>query len=226
MALPVFDNATTYFFNDISDSRSFTTAGSDRLLLVMTVNRNAGGGTITGVTYNGVAMSQVGSMVEFFGANWEYRLWALVAPASGANALAIALDGAREVCAVVMSFNAVDQGAPYGTREDDGAADATADQILASFFGETDHGSAGLSFTSTGTGQTERTEGGAPRVWGTGATQNGPGTPVTASFSVAGESAVTSFGTFVLPINGITAGGGSNANLLSGKFGALLRGKI
>ncbi len=64
---------------------SHTCGGSDRLLLVLT----SGSGTLTGVTYNGVALTSLGSPgATAFGATSS--VWYLVAPATGTHTIACA----------------------------------------------------------------------------------------------------------------------------------------
>lgn len=62
---------------------SHTCSGSDRILFVSAFAPYPASGSTTGVTYGGVSMTKVDSNKPQ--ANWDYSLWYLVNPASGAN---------------------------------------------------------------------------------------------------------------------------------------------
>lgn len=87
---------------------SHTVAGDDRLLIVdsiATVN-------VSGVTYNGVAMTSITSVTDDAGR--IHRLWYLVAPATGANNVVITCDSSTAIRGTSASYTGVDQSSPIG----------------------------------------------------------------------------------------------------------------
>lgn len=96
-----------------------TTSGSNRLL-VCTLFLASGGGaaTVTGVTYNGVALTNKGS-VSPDSTNYA-NMWFLVAPASGSNSWVFSLDSSANTDHVVagcVSFTGANQTTPLGTAQ-------------------------------------------------------------------------------------------------------------
>lgn len=95
---------------------SHTTSGSDRLLIVGTMTQNA---DVSGVTYNSVSMTLIDTVDT--GAGYWGNMYALVAPATGANDIVISMgaDGCSGACtniaAGAVSLNAVNQATPLGT---------------------------------------------------------------------------------------------------------------
>ena len=75
---PTYVNAATHTF-------AHTCSGSDRLLWVHCWRRS--GDAVTGVTYNGVAMTSLGTeiLAQTTSGNAYLTLWYLVAPATGSN---------------------------------------------------------------------------------------------------------------------------------------------
>ena len=73
--------------NQTTATVSHTCTGSDRILFVQAIS-NDDGDTVTGVTYNGVAMTKIGSSVGVppAGSSSNFlSMWYLIAPATGAN---------------------------------------------------------------------------------------------------------------------------------------------
>lgn len=70
-----------------STSWSHTCSGADRYLFVYTTTNSAGG--VSGVTYNGVAMTKLASRSGDF-----MNLWGLASPSSGTNTISITGTGA------------------------------------------------------------------------------------------------------------------------------------
>lgn len=106
-----FDAATDLGFtlSGTSISANHTCTGSDRLLVVGTVG-NGGTDSITGVTYNGVAMTK-STNIQGGGGSRYATLWYLVAPATGSNSVVIS--GASGVIAgVAASYTGVNQSSP------------------------------------------------------------------------------------------------------------------
>ena len=95
---------------------SLTTSGSNRYLLVGLGTTTSI--TCTGITYNGVAMTEIGSAVDNTdsGANSRLYVFELIAPASGANDIVASFSGApAERTMFGLSFTSVHQTTPTGT---------------------------------------------------------------------------------------------------------------
>lgn len=102
-----FDSATAMTGNTSVTSKTFshTCSGSDRILFVISARQTAF--TITGITYNSVAMTQVGTKATSYGNTIE--LWYLVAPATGANNVVISVNSACNVTGGAISFTGASQ---------------------------------------------------------------------------------------------------------------------
>jgi hypothetical protein len=91
-----------------------TGSGSDRLLVVPIQIRGGGGGVVTGVTYNGVAMTAVDT--EAINASAHTVMFYLVAPATGSNTVSIAhtmvFPSGTHMVASATSLTGVDQSTP------------------------------------------------------------------------------------------------------------------
>lgn len=207
MATPVFDAAT---FGGTAGATSLTIAhtcsGTNRSLYVWTYARNLAVGDVTGVTYAGVAMTQIG--LTQADTNNDLKLWRLVAPATGANNVVVTNSGSRPMSACVLSLTDVDQTTPDGTVVQNGtlsvSSSLTDTQLLISGVGvENSAGPLPPQFTSTGTNQTERLDNyNGDRLYMSCADQFGTGT-VTASYTFA---TVADFsGIIAVPVN--VAGG-------------------
>jgi hypothetical protein len=109
---PNFDAAASSAYQPALSTYSFshTTTTNPNRILVVTVSVFAAG-TVTGITYNGVALTHQAAADV---ANGVYRseVWYLVAPATGANTVAVTLSGVSTSIANSLSYWNVDQGAP------------------------------------------------------------------------------------------------------------------
>jgi hypothetical protein len=87
-------------------------SGANRLLVVQIQIRGGGVGIITGVTYNGVAMTEV--TTEAISSSAHCTMWYLVNPASGSHTVSIAhsLTGSTHLVASATSLEGVDQTSP------------------------------------------------------------------------------------------------------------------
>jgi prepilin-type N-terminal cleavage/methylation domain-containing protein len=92
-----------------------TVSGSDRLMLVGVSMNNDGYETVTGVTWNGTALTLVGTEANDDDARVE--IWRLVAPSTGTHNVVVTFSAAleQEAHAGVMTFAGVDQTTPLGT---------------------------------------------------------------------------------------------------------------
>lgn len=115
-------------------SWSHTCTGSDLLLLVHS-GTNGTPVSTSGVTYNGVALTSRWSDSR----SWTAASgWSLVAPATGANTVAITLSAAEDTeFGQAISYTGVDQTTPHGTAQvANGASTAPAVPTLTSATGE------------------------------------------------------------------------------------------
>ena len=103
---------------------SHTCSGSDRLLVVTVEMRGGSGGVITGVTYAGVAMTQV--TTESISGSAHCTIWYLVAPATGSNTVSIShnLVGTTNFVASATSLTGVHQTNPLNAFNKAAASDA------------------------------------------------------------------------------------------------------
>lgn len=94
---------------------SHTCSGSDRLLHVSVGARHSGGtnNVVSGVTYNGVALTLVRGDEANFG-TFATSVWRLVAPATGANDIVVTFTGSIDTSgqAVGVSLTGVHQTTP------------------------------------------------------------------------------------------------------------------
>lgn len=98
------------------------TVAADADCLVVGVSlfeSNGGIGTVTGVTYNGVAMTQVVTTADSFAGGPYTRayLFRLVAPATGAHAVAVTFSGAQGIVVGAQGFKGVDQTTPVSNSD-------------------------------------------------------------------------------------------------------------
>lgn len=96
-----FDAATNpALANSTSLTYSHTCTGSDRILYVSVMMRNM---TITGVTYNGVSMTEIGSRV-LIGNNDYLAHYYLIAPATGANNVVVSGSASNIIISGATSY--------------------------------------------------------------------------------------------------------------------------
>ena len=157
-----FDNSGTCNPGDEGTdcTQSFTTAGSDRLLLVGVCVRN-GAAAVSGVTYNAVAMTQYATVT--LGGTQKLDIWRLIAPATGANDVIVTMAGLSPFSVGISSYNGVDQTTPLGTSANATGAggDPTVDvssaagELVIDYFCE-DDGNTTIPTMTAGAGQTAR----------------------------------------------------------------------
>ena len=93
---------------------SHTCSGSDRVLLVGFF-KFGGGDSVTGVTYNGVSMTQLGKGVA--DASGYVYLYGLVNPATGANNVVASSSASVQWYGEAVSYTGVDQTTPFPDTE-------------------------------------------------------------------------------------------------------------
>lgn len=111
-----------------SYSWSHTCSFNDRYLTVK-VGMLSLAQTVSGITYNSVAMTFLGAQSSVSGAA-RIELWGLIAPSTGSNTIAVTLTGAINSGATAVSYNNVHQTTPTESfnsaqATNVGAADAT-----------------------------------------------------------------------------------------------------
>lgn len=105
-----FDAVASGTNSNLSDTLTFahTCTGSDRILFVA-INCNNADNRITGVTYNGVSMTVVDSLVNSAG-NSYLDLYVLVGPATGANNIVVTANtNPTNITAASISFTGASQ---------------------------------------------------------------------------------------------------------------------
>lgn len=97
-----YDNATSNTSSGTSQSFSHTTSGPDRLLIVYCLS-DAGGATVSAITYNSVALTFIGTNT---GLN-NFHAYYIIAPASGSNTVAITWSTSGLNFAYAVSYTGV-----------------------------------------------------------------------------------------------------------------------
>lgn len=116
-----YDNASFQTFTDHSgstDTVSHTTGnGSDRLLVVTASAYGSTPVTVSGITYNGVSMTLIGTKLE--STNFRTTMYYLLAPSTGTNNVVVTYttgDYNTRTCVSVASYTGVEQsGQPDGS---------------------------------------------------------------------------------------------------------------
>ena len=177
---------------------SHPTAGSDRLMLVGVSIHNYASETVSSITYNGVALNQVGASAN--GTDARVEIWRLIAPPTGTYDVVITFSA--ELTSVaragVMTFTGVNQAAPLGTFASATGSSSPATVNVTSAANElvfdtvgTESQSSPFSLT-VGAGQTQRWNSaimGYDRFLAAGSTEPGAAT-VTMSWTISPASAV------------------------------------
>lgn len=104
-----FDSSSNFPLTTVSSATfSHTTSGSDRILFVgVLVNANPGN-NVTGATYAGVPMIQIGHH-SFGSGNFGDNVFMLVNPALGTNNVVVSLDSAQNISAQSVSYTGARQ---------------------------------------------------------------------------------------------------------------------
>lgn len=116
-----YDNSASESANGTSHTYSYTTAGTNRLLVVSAYV--GGGQTISGITYGGVAMTQVTSQV--YDTNRTLYTYYLIAPTIGANNVVITTSGTTDIYSTVYSFKNMLQSGVLDTNSKSAATGAS-----------------------------------------------------------------------------------------------------
>jgi hypothetical protein len=110
-------------------SWSHTCSGDHRILIVSVSMLSVAGSSVTGITYNSIALTKIRSDASVSGAV-RTELWRLIAPATGANTVEVTLSAGLDSISAANSFTGVDQINPIDAQNgasatNVGAADAT-----------------------------------------------------------------------------------------------------
>jgi len=95
-------------------SHSISGSLLNRALLVATTSNRAGSHAVSGVTAGGVAMTQIGSVVQVVGSYYLLStLWGLVAPPAGVLTIAPTLNASAYCVCASLDLGNVDQANPF-----------------------------------------------------------------------------------------------------------------
>lgn len=159
-----FDSAASKS-QDSSTTNTFahTVSGSNRIILVGCMTTN---GTITGVTYNGVALTQVIDNTTGGTTFNHMYLFYLIAPATGTNNVIVTSSGSGSVYAASSSYTGVAQTSPIdGTSATTTTTAGTfsksvtttiANDWIIGYVGVGNYGVGPASFPAAGSGTTRR----------------------------------------------------------------------
>jgi len=139
---------------------SHTASGTDRYALAFVAYRQLNSATVSGVTYNGVAMTRLGGGL---GSDSEYGdLWEIVNPPTGAQSVVATLSAnSRGLTLRVITFTGVHQTTPsrnfntatgISTAPSVTITSASTDLVLGALV----HRDAGTNVSAQGSGQTSR----------------------------------------------------------------------
>lgn len=172
--------------------------------------------TISGVTYNSVAMTAMSgpTLYATFG---RYSSWRLVAPATGANNIVMSLGGTGdELVLGGISFTGVDQTTPLGTvaaaqgTSTAATVDASsaADEIVVDHCHAFNNNASGAFSFAPGAGQTERYDVNVSDNFAgaCGSTETGAAT-TTMSQTITTAGSVTEWRTSAVGVKPVAAGG-------------------
>ena len=179
------DNVSTGTGNGSSITVSHTTAGTNRLMLVGISGWTfLGTPVVSGVTYNSVALSLVGSQGS---ASFKMWIYGLVAPDTGTHDVVVTFSTAPNNGGVVgvETFTGVNQSTPLGTFGSASGNGTTATVDVSSATGELVFDTLGSRWTVTaGAGQTQRWNASSSFTTGSGSTEPGA-TTVTMSWGIS-----------------------------------------
>lgn len=195
-----------------SPTVAHTCTGSDLALYVLVAERfNT---ALTGVTYNGVALTEIYQLDH--GNIETTNAWRLVNPATGAHDVVISQSASHDLCYTIVSLAGVDQTTPEGTivGGTGTTGNPTNDVTLASGDLALDLVAwfiAAAEAQTVGAGQTQRSNQTSGTVGGAVSTEAGTGT-VTMSWTASGSNW---WNHVAIPVKAAAAaGGGSARNLL------------
>lgn len=221
MAAPTLGTVTTTSIaGDSSLTWAVTTAGNNRYLLVGVVLRpgDPDNRTVTGVTFNGSAMTQVDTQDSAPSSPPRARVYwfQAVAPAATTANVVVSFSGSGQNIAYAMPWSDVDQTTPHGTVQKAGTAGTSpslsvttdADKVIVDVLGLSTFEGGGATTATAGGSQTDfcnLSPGAALR--GCGSRRTGTGSQSTSWTLSVGED----YAHMAMTVNGIAAGGNSVA---------------
>lgn len=196
-----------------SYSWSHVCSGSDRFLAVDVSILSVPGTTVTGITYNGVAMTLIGAKSTVSGAG-RVESWGLVAPAADSNTIAVTLSASVVSAGNAVSYSGVHQSTASeafnsAQATNVGAADATV-SVTTATDNDWVHGALATDDLSVTAGQVSRNNvsgaGGSAADEDT-AIPTSPAGAVTTSYTGVGALATWAIGGY--GIRPVSANGGN-----------------
>lgn len=180
-----------------SYSWSHTCTGNNRFLAVDVALLSVGQ-TVTGITYNGVAMTLIGAQTTVSSVG-RVESWGLANPASGTNTIEVTLSGSIASAGCAVSYSGVQQTSPYANfnsaqATNVGAADATVNVTTAET-GSWVHGALATDDGNVTAEQTARNE--VNGAGGSGADQDSNG-PVAAGSTETSWTDVAALATWAI----------------------------
>jgi len=129
-AAPSLDGSSAYAGDNYGTSYSASLAGgtgSNRLLVVRVLFNSGGDSSASAVTWNNVALSNLyTTTVSATYSPTRFQVWYLVAPAPGANTLALKFASATNFTLSAVWYAGVNQGLPFGAHLDNANQNAPA----------------------------------------------------------------------------------------------------
>jgi hypothetical protein len=111
-----------------------TVSGSNRYLVVGVSINNENSGTVSGVTYNGQALTSLGTATN--GTNARVEMWGMLAPPTGTHNVVVTLSTSQRFTAGAVSFTGVHQTTPLGTLASNTGTSLSASVAASSASGE------------------------------------------------------------------------------------------
>jgi hypothetical protein len=102
-----------WYFVGTSGTVAHTTSGTERVLYVA-IDNEGGPDDFTGVTYNGVAMAEIGTRVQEGTTGRYSHTYALINPASGTNNIVISRSSSNQVNYAAVSYSGASQTVTHG----------------------------------------------------------------------------------------------------------------
>ena len=134
---------------------AYSTSGSNRYLTVSVIIDSSS--TVTGVTYNGVAMTNLVS-IRNTGGHIVY-IWGLVAPATGSNNVVVTASSSTTIGAGAIAFTGVNQTTPTSSPQTNQADAVTSSSLTVTSKVDDmviDTIGSAISAPTVGAGQTQR----------------------------------------------------------------------
>lgn len=160
----IFDAASTGSAENTNVSWSHTAAGSDRVLLVYIYYWNGGntGSRISGVTFNGVALTFLDTQRDAGAQQRTMDVWYLLNPDTGTHTIAVSGMGFGSKCGVGISLSDAAQSAPTAFKANGNSTTAsvtltgTVNDLFIDAAGESNNGTD--STMTAGGSQTDRAQ--------------------------------------------------------------------